>query len=214
MPEMHLKQQGFTYSACEPFTKNRERIQKCKETGDTDYIYQNELDKTCFQLDMAYGDFKKLTRRTASSKVWRENAFDIATNLNYDGYKRGLASMAACSGVNTHANNESRLDLAEELHKPIIRKFEKRTVYSEFKDNFWATDLADMHLMCKFSKGFRFLLCVIDIFSKYTLVVPLKDKNDIAITNAFQKTLKESNRKLNKISVDKGSGLYNNFFKK
>ena len=69
MPEMHLKQQGFTYSACEPFTKNRERIQKCKETGDTDYIYQNELDKTCFQLDMAYGDFKKLTRRTASSKV-------------------------------------------------------------------------------------------------------------------------------------------------
>ena len=71
MPEMHLKQPGFTYSACGPFTKNKERIQKIKETGDTKYIYRNELDKTCFQHDMDYGDFKDLTRRIASDNVLR-----------------------------------------------------------------------------------------------------------------------------------------------
>ena len=93
MPEMHLKQPGFTYSACESFTKNKERIQKFKETGDTSYIYKNELDKTCFQHDMAYGDFKDLKRSTASDKTLRDKAFNIAKNPNYDGYQRRLASM-------------------------------------------------------------------------------------------------------------------------
>ena len=69
MSELHLKQHGFTYSACGPFTKNKERIQKFKETEDTNYIYKNELDKACFQHDMAYGDFKDLAKRTASDKV-------------------------------------------------------------------------------------------------------------------------------------------------
>ena len=69
MPEMHLQQPGFTYSACGPFTKNKKRIQKFKETGDTNYIYKNELDKACFHFDMTYGDFKDLARRTASEKV-------------------------------------------------------------------------------------------------------------------------------------------------
>ena len=93
MPEMHLRQPQFIYSACGPFTKNKERIQKVKETGDTKYIYRNELDKACFLHDMAYGDFKDLTRRTAADKVLREKAFNIAINLKYDGYQRGLASM-------------------------------------------------------------------------------------------------------------------------
>ena len=92
-PEMHLKQPGFTYSACGPFTKNKERIQKLKETGDTKYIYRNELDKACFQHDIVYGDFKDLARRTASDKVFRDKAFNIAKNPKYDGYQRGLASM-------------------------------------------------------------------------------------------------------------------------
>ena len=134
MPKMHLELSGFTYSACRPFTKNKERIQKFKETGDTNYIYKNELDKACFQHDMAYGDFKDLTRRTASDKVLRDKAFNIANNPKYDGYQRGLASMvykffdkkSVSSGV---ANNEIKqnLQLAEELHKPIIRNFKKRT---------------------------------------------------------------------------------------
>ena len=91
MPEMHLKQPGFTYSACRPFTKNKERIQKFKETRDTNYIYKSELDKTCFQHDMAYGDFKDIARRTASDKILRDKAFNIAKNPKYGGYQRGQA---------------------------------------------------------------------------------------------------------------------------
>ena len=85
IPEIHLKQPGFTYSACGPFTRNKERIHKFKERGDTSYIYKNELDKACFQHDMAYGDFKELPRRTASDKVLRDKAFSIAKNPKYDG---------------------------------------------------------------------------------------------------------------------------------
>ena len=104
--------------------------------------------------------------------------------------------------------------LAEELQKPFIRKFKETMVYSRFKDNVWGADLADMQLISKLNKRFRFLLCVIDIFSKYAWVVPLKDKKGISIVNAFQKILKESDRKPNKIWVDKGSEFYNSSFKK
>ena len=92
MPKMHLKQLGFTYSACGPLTKNKKRIPKFKETGDTN-IYKNELDKACFQHGLTYGDFKYLARRTASDKVLRNNASNIAESPKYDGYQRGLASM-------------------------------------------------------------------------------------------------------------------------
>ena len=81
--------------------------------------------------------------------------------------------------------------LAEELHKPIIRNFKKRTAYSGFKDNIWGADLADIQLISKFNKGFRFLLCVIDIFSKYAWVAPLKDKKGVSIVIAFQKIFKK-----------------------
>ena len=192
MPEMHLKQPGFTYSACGPFTKNKERIQKFKETGDTSYIYKNELDKACFQHDMAYGDFKDLARRTASDKVLRDKAFNITKNPKYDGYHRGLASMvyiffdkkSVGNGVNTHANNKK---LAEELQKPIIRSFKKRTIYSGFNDNIWGAHLADMQLISIFNKGLRFVLCVINIFSKYAWVVPLKDKKVLHLLMLFRK---------------------------
>ena len=179
---------------------------------------------------MAYGDFKDLTRRTTSNKVLRNKAFYIAKNPKYDGYQGGLASMVykvfnkklTCNGVATLANKfavdnneiKQNMQLAEKLQKPIIRNFKKRIVYSGFKDNIWGTDLADMQLISKFNKGFRFLLCVIDIISKYGWVVPLKDKKGVSIANLFQKILKESNRKPNKIWVDKGSKFYNNFFKK
>ena len=93
MPQMHLRQPGFTYSTCGPFTKNKERIQKFKETGDSRCIYKNELDKACFQHDMAYGDFKDLTRRTASDKILRDKVFNIAKNQKHDGCQRGLASV-------------------------------------------------------------------------------------------------------------------------
>ena len=104
--------------------------------------------------------------------------------------------------------------LAEELRKPIIRKFKKRKAHSVFKDNIWGADLADMQLISKYNKRIRSLLCVIDIFSKYALVVPLKDKKGVSIIAAFQSILKQSNRKPNKIWVDKGSEFYNASFKK
>ena len=88
IPEMHLKQLGFTYSACGLFAKNKERIKEFKEAGDTNYIYKNELDKACFQHDMTYGDFKDLKRRTFSDQVLRDKAFNIAKNLKYDSYQR------------------------------------------------------------------------------------------------------------------------------
>ena len=142
MPEMHLRQPIFTCSACGPFTKNTERIQRFKETRDTSYIYKNELDKACFQHDMAYGDFEDLAERTAADKVLRDKAFKIARDQKYDGYQRGLASMvyeffdkkSSRSGI---VNNNENMQLANELHKPIIKKFNKRKVYSAFKDNIW-----------------------------------------------------------------------------
>ena len=115
--------------------------------------------------------------------------------------------------VNTKITPQNE-QLAEEIHKPIIRKFKKRKVYSTFKDNIWGVDLADMQLLSKYNKGIRFLLCVIDIFSKYAWVVPLKDNKGISIVKAFQIILKQSNRKPNKIWVDKGSEFYNAYFKK
>ena len=138
MPEMHLKQSGFTYSARGPFTKNKERIQKFKKTGDTSYIYKNELDKACFQYDMAYGDFKGSKRRTASNEVLRDKAFNIGKNPKYNEYQRGFASMVykvfdkksallidKSVSVVSVANNEIKqnLQLAKELYKSIIRKF-------------------------------------------------------------------------------------------
>ena len=174
MPEMHLKQLGFTYSACTTFTTNKDRIHKFKETGDTSYIYKNELDKPCFQHDMAYGDLKDLTGRTTSDKVLRDKAFNTAKNSKYDGYQRGLVSMiykffdknSTGSGV---ANNriKQNLQLAKELHKQIIRNLKKKTVYSGFKDNIWGVDLADMQSQSKYNKGIKYLLCAIDLFGKY-----------------------------------------------
>ena len=150
MPEMHLKQLGFSYSACGPFTKKKERIQKLKETGDTNYIYKNELDKAYFQHDITYRDFKNLARRAFSDKVLRDKAFKIGSDQKYDGYQRGLASMVykffnkksqgsgnPLSSASLIANNEIKqnIRLADELHKPIVRKFEKRKVYFSFTDN-------------------------------------------------------------------------------
>ena len=168
MPKMHSKQPGFTYSACGPFTKNKERIQKFKETEDPRYIYRNELDKACFQHNMAYGDFKDLARRTAVDKILRDKAFNIAKDPKYDGYQRRVAPMVynffdkktAGGGIKSMQQNEK---LAEELHKPIIRKFKKRKVYSAFKDNIWGAHLADMQLISKYNKGFSFLLCASDM---------------------------------------------------
>ena len=117
------------------------------------------------------------------------------------------------SGSSVRNEKNSNKQLAEESQKTIIRKFNKRKVHSPFIDNIWGADLADMQLISKFNKIFRFLLCITDIYSKYTWVIPLKDKNGITINNAFQKILNESKHKSNEISVDKGSEFYNRSMK-
>ena len=168
MPEMQLKQTGFTYSACGPFTKNKDRIEKFVQTGNTDFIYKNELDKACFQHDMAYEKSKDLIKRTQSDKVLKDKAFKIASNPKYDGCQRGLASMvykffdkkSKGSGI----INEPNYQLANELHKPITRQFNKRKFYSSFRDNIWGVDLADMQSLSKYDRGIKYLLYVIDLF--------------------------------------------------
>ena len=133
MPEMHLKQPGFTYSACGPFAKNKERIENFLKTGNTDFIYKNELDEACFQHDMAYGKSKDLVKRTQSDKVLKDKAFKIASDPKYDGYQRGLASMVYMffdkKSKGSGITNESNYQLTNELHKPIIKFFFKKSVF-------------------------------------------------------------------------------------
>ena len=207
MPEIHLKQPRFTYSPCGPFPTNKERIEKFMQTGNTNFIFKNQLDKACFQHDMAYGKSKDLAiRLTQSDNVLRDKAFKIASNPKYYGYQRGLASMlykffdkkSKGSGISASlANksaNEPNYQLANELHKPIIRKFKKRKVYSSFRDNIWGVDLADMQSLSKYDKGNKYLWRAIDLFSKYTWVAPIKDKKGTSIVNAFQKTISEGRK--------------------
>ena len=123
----------------------------------------------------------------ADSRQWSINFFDK---------KSALLAVISASSRNIKNENISNEELAEELHKRIIRKFKKRKLHSLFIGNIWCVDLADMQLISKFNKGIPFLLCVFDIYSKCTWVIPLKDKRDITIANAFQrKNLKESNSK-------------------
>ena len=150
------------------------------QTGDTEFIYRNELEKACFQHDMAYGKAKDLVRRTQSDKILRDKAFKVASYPKYDGYQKGLASMvykffdkkSSGSGI----INEANYQLADELNKPIIRQFKKRKVYSSSRDNIWEVDLANMQSLSRYNKGIKYLLCAIDLFGKYAWVIPIKDK--------------------------------------
>ena len=180
--------------------------------------------------------------RTKSDKVLRDKAYNIASNPEYDGYQRGLAStmykffdkkstgaptaepsaLARSSLKRTggglkklkNTTKPSSSILADELHKPITRKFNKIKVYSQFKSNTWGVDLVDMQSLSRKNKGIKYLLCAIDLFSKNAFVIPLKDKKGISIVNAFNKIIKKFNRKPNKIWVDQGGEFYNNVFEK
>ena len=185
MPEMHLRQPRFVYSACGPFTRHKERIKELKQTGDTRLLYRNELDKACFKRDAAYAKYKDVENRLISDQKLRNSAYEIASNPKYDGYQRGLASMVykffdpkvapfskktmlgkgnAKSTAEPSALARSSLErtennkiLAEELHEPVIKNFNKRKVYSQFKDNIWGVDLADTQSLNKKNKGIKYL---------------------------------------------------------
>ena len=143
---------------------------------------------------MAYDKYEDFTKRAELVKVLRDKTFKIASNPKYDEYEKRLVPMvykffdkkSKGSGI----NSESKQKLAYKLHKPIVRKFKRRKVSSLFKDKIWGADLADIQLISTYLKGIGLLLCVIDLFSKYAWVVPLKDKNVITIVKAFDIILK------------------------
>ena len=201
------------------------------------YSTFNELDKACFKHDAAYAKYKDVENRLISDQKLKNSAYDIASNPKCDGYQRGFASIVykffdskvaplnkktmSGKGNANHTAKHSSLEhtenikiLAEELHKPVIKKFNKRKVYSQFKDNIWGVDLADMQSLSRKNKGIKYLLCAIDLYSKYAFVIPLKDKKGISIVNAFNKIIKQFNRTQNKIWVDQGGEFYNDNFKK
>ena len=159
---------------------------------------------------------KDLRKRTQPDKVLKDKAFKIANDSKYYGYQRRLASIvyrffdkkSGGSGVDTEANYQ----LVNELHRQIIRKFKRRKIYSSFRDNIWGIDLADMQSLSKYNKGIKYLLCTIDILSKYAWLIPLKEKRGISIVNAFQKII--SKHKPKKIWVDQGGGCYYYRFKR
>ena len=142
------------------------------------------LDAACFQHDSAYAKYKDRANRRQSDIVVKNKALKIASDPRVNGYQRGFASMVYRffnertkeSGINNKGNLLVNSQLAEELQKPIIKNFKRRKVYSRFKDNIWGVHLADMQLISKYNKGRRYLLCVIDLFSRYAWVIPLKSK--------------------------------------
>ena len=144
MPELHLKQAGFTYRNCGPFTKHYKKIQKFREAGNLKHLCRNELGKGCFSQDAAYSDSKDLAERTISDRVLKDRAYESARNYGYDGYQRALARMIynvfdkktwsgaiATNKAVTSVNEQ----LAKELHKPVNKKFKRRKVYPRFKEN-------------------------------------------------------------------------------
>ena len=155
IPENHLRQPRFAYSACGLFTKNKKRIQKFTETGDSRCIYQNELDKSSFQHNIAYRDFMDLPGRTDSHKILCDKAFGIAKTPKHDGYQCGFASMVykffdrnsathIATGINSDAVPRNQ-HLADDLLNPINRTFKKRNIYSSFKEK-------RQHLGCRSSR--------------------------------------------------------------
>ena len=183
MPEMHLCDLKVgKYSACGPFTRHKQRINDFMNDGKLIHILKNKLDAACFQHYSAYGKYKDRLNRKKSDVVLKNKALEIAVNPKISGYQRGLASMiyklfdkrTKGYGLINKGNLQANSMLAEALHKPINKNFKRRKVYSNFKDHIWVVDLADMSLISKFNEGIKYLLCVIDLFSRYSWVIPLK----------------------------------------
>ena len=194
MPELHLKQPVFTYSACGPFTKHRERIQIFKDTGHLKHLHRNELKKACFAHGAAYCDSKGLAKRVISDNILKDRAYENATNCQYDGCHRALASIVCVffdkklgSGITV---NEK---VAKEIHTLAIEKLKRRQVYARFKDNIWVADLAEIQSLSSKNKNAKYLLYVIDVFTKYAWVRTLRDKRGKTVLNAFIETVNESN---------------------
>ena len=208
MPELHLWDSKVKkYSACGPFTKHQQRIDQFMRDGRLRHIAKNILDAAYFQHDSAYNKYKDSVNRKQSDIVLKNKDLKIATYPKVNGYQRGLPAIESGNGLPENKK------IAEELRKLIIKNFKRRKVYSSFIDKIWGVELADMQLIIKYNKGIRYLFCVIDLFSRYSWVIPLKNKKGESVVEGFKKTLDDSNRKPNKIWVGHGSEFYNNKFK-
>ena len=182
MPQIHLKQPGFTYSVCIPFTKNKERIEKLMQIENKIQILLTEMRmiKPAFSMIwlMVFAKSKDLAKRTQSDKVLRDKALKIASNPKHDGYQKGLALMVYKfinkKSSESDVDAEPNYQLANELHRQIIRRFKRSNVYSSFRDNVWGVDLADMQSLSKNNKGIKYLLSAIHLLCKYAWVVPLE----------------------------------------
>ena len=147
--------------------------------------------------------------RTISDKILKDRACEITGNCKYNGYQRALASMVY-EFFNKKKGSGLRLnEVAEELNKSVIKKFKRGKVYARFKDNIWAADLAEMGSLSSKKKNLKYLLCVIDIFTKYAWFKPTKDRKGKTFLNAFIEILNESNHKPNKLWVEQGREFYN-----
>ena len=164
MPELHLKQPGFTYSACGPFTRNKKSIEKFWQTVNTDFIYKNELDKACLKDDMAHGKSKDLAKRSQSDKVLRDRAFITASDKKYGGYQRGLALMvyklfdkkSSESGVATLFANKSATEQNYQLANEISKGRKPKKIWADQRGEF------DKKLFKRFFK-----IINIEMYSKY-----------------------------------------------
>ena len=184
------------HSACGPFTKHRERIQNFRETGNLKHLYVNELDKACFAHDAVYSESNNLYKRIVLDKILKYRAYEITRNGGYNKYQRALASMVyKFFNKKTGSGVSVNKQLAEELHKPVSKKFKRMKVYVRFKVNIWAADLAEMESLSSKNKNVKYLLCVIDVFTKYAWVKPLKDKKVKTVLNVSIEIVNESNRK-------------------
>ena len=163
MTELHLKQPEFSYSVCGTFTKHCKRIQIFRETGNLKHLYRNKLDKSCFAHGAAYSESKNLAKRSISDRILKDGAYEITRNHGYDGYQRALASMGYTffdkkTGSGASVNEK----LAEELHKPVTKKFERRKVYARFENNVCTADLAQMEASPSENRNVKYLLCIIE----------------------------------------------------
>jgi transposase InsO family protein len=220
--ELHLADPKVgRYSACGPGTKHKKRVQDYIETGDTNHIFKNELDKACFYHDSGYSKFKDVANRQVADKVLMKHAINIANDESIDGYQRSLAAMVYAffkkkiqMGQGTsQSQSQSLSQLADELHKPVRRTFQRRRVIVYTIDDVWGADLVDMTEWYKDNKGFKFLLTVIDVLSKHAWGVQLKDKRGDTVTTALKGIIESSNRKPNFLWVDEGGEFYNKTMK-
>ena len=198
MPEFHLKQLAFTYSACGPFTKNRERIQEFIETGNLKHLYRNP-----HAHDAVYSDSKYLAKITISDMILKDRADEIAKNCEYKGYQRALASMVyKFYDKKIGSRIIVKEQLAKELYKPLIKNF-----YARFKDNIWLAVFTEIELLFSNNKRVQYSLCFIDVFTRHEWVKPLKGKKSKTVLNTFIEIVNESNRKENKFWDNQGRGF-------